>query len=71
MFESGIAVAHDIDEGMVRGCAYPVGPPALADYIGLDATLVVAQSLYGEVKEPLLRTVSAAVPHGRGRASGA
>lgn len=53
MFESGFAVAPDIDAGMVRGCAHPMGPLALADHIGLDTTLAVAQSLYGEFKEPL------------------
>ncbi|MCZ4602830.1 3-hydroxybutyryl-CoA dehydrogenase [Streptomyces sp. Lzd4kr] len=53
MFESGFAVAQDIDEGMVRGCAHPMGPLALADHIGLDTTLAVAESLYVEFKEPL------------------
>ncbi|MFJ9714141.1 3-hydroxybutyryl-CoA dehydrogenase [Streptomyces sp. NPDC101234] len=53
MFESGFAVAQDIDEGMVRGCAHPMGPLALADHIGLDTTLAVADSLYAEFKEPL------------------
>ncbi|MFF4484829.1 3-hydroxybutyryl-CoA dehydrogenase [Streptomyces melanosporofaciens] len=53
MFESGFAVAQDIDEGMVRGCAHPMGPLALADHIGLDTTLAVAESLYGEFREPL------------------
>lgn len=53
MFEGGFAVAQDIDEGMVRGCAHPMGPLALADHIGLDTTLAVAESLYAEFKEPL------------------
>ncbi|MFJ5775634.1 3-hydroxybutyryl-CoA dehydrogenase [Streptomyces sp. NPDC093094] len=53
MFESGFATADDIDKGMVRGCAHPMGPLALADHIGLDTTLAVAQSLYAEFKEPL------------------
>ncbi|MER7972781.1 3-hydroxybutyryl-CoA dehydrogenase [Streptomyces sp. NPDC096080] len=53
MFESGFAVAQDIDQGMVRGCAHPMGPLALADHIGLDTTLAVAESLYDEYKEPL------------------
>ncbi|MGW6796507.1 3-hydroxybutyryl-CoA dehydrogenase [Streptomyces chartreusis] len=54
MFESGFAVAHDIDEGMVRGCAHPMGPLRLADHIGLDTTLAVAESLYAEFREPHL-----------------
>ncbi|MFD7704546.1 3-hydroxybutyryl-CoA dehydrogenase [Streptomyces caelestis] len=53
MFESGFALAHDIDAGMVRGCAHPMGPLRLADHIGLDTTLAVAESLYAEFKEPL------------------
>ncbi|WP_435225795.1 3-hydroxybutyryl-CoA dehydrogenase [Streptomyces sp. Tue6028] len=53
MFESGFAVAQDIDDGMVRGCAHPMGPLALADHIGLDTTLAVADCLYAEFKEPL------------------
>ncbi|MGP3756802.1 3-hydroxybutyryl-CoA dehydrogenase [Streptomyces sp. BpilaLS-43] len=53
MFESGFALAQDIDQGMVRGCAHPMGPLALADHIGLDTTLAVAQCLYDEFKEPL------------------
>lgn len=53
MFESGFATAEDIDNGMVEGCAHPMGPLALADLIGLDTTQAVAQSLYEEFKEPL------------------
>lgn len=32
MLESGFATARDIDEGTVRGCAHPMGPPALVDH---------------------------------------
>lgn len=53
MLESGFASRDDIDAGMVEGCAHPMGPLALADLIGLDTTLAVAQSLYEEFKEPL------------------
>jgi 3-hydroxybutyryl-CoA dehydrogenase len=53
MLESGFASAEDIDVGMVQGCAHPMGPLALADLIGLDTTIAVAQSLYEEFKEPL------------------
>lgn len=53
MVESGFATATDIDEGLVRGCAHPQGPLALADLIGLDTTKAVAESLYEEFKEPL------------------
>lgn len=53
MFESGFATADDIDQGMVKGCAHPMGPLALTDLIGLDTTMAVATSLYEEFKEPL------------------
>jgi 3-hydroxybutyryl-CoA dehydrogenase len=53
MLESGFATAQDIDTGMVEGCSHPMGPLRLADLIGLDTTLAVADSLYQEFKEPL------------------
>ena len=53
MFESGFASAEDIDQGMVKGCAHPMGPLHLADLIGLDTCAAVAQSMYEEFKEPL------------------
>ncbi len=53
MLESGFATADDIDTGMVKGCAHPMGPLRLADLIGLDTVQAVAESLYGEFKEQL------------------
>lgn len=53
MLESGFATVEDIDTGMVEGCAHPMGPLRLADLIGLDTTMAVANSLYEEFKEPL------------------
>ena len=53
MLESGFATAEDIDTGMVLGCNHPMGPLALADFIGLDTTMAAAQSLYDEFKEQL------------------
>ena len=53
MMESGFATAEDIDAGMVEGCAHPMGPLHLADLIGLDTTMAVAESLYSEFKEQL------------------
>jgi 3-hydroxybutyryl-CoA dehydrogenase len=53
MFESGFASAQDIDNGMVLGCAHPMGPLRLTDLIGLDTTKAVAESMYAEFKEPL------------------
>jgi 3-hydroxybutyryl-CoA dehydrogenase len=53
MFESGIATREDIDNGMELGCAHPMGPLRLSDLIGLDTVASVADSMYGEYKEPL------------------
>lgn len=53
MFEQGLASAEDIDEGMVKGCNHPMGPLALADLIGLDTVMAVAESLYSEHREQL------------------
>lgn len=53
MYESGFATAEDIDQGLVLGAAHPQGPLALADLIGLDTTMAVAESLYAEFKEQL------------------
>ncbi|MFJ9177316.1 3-hydroxybutyryl-CoA dehydrogenase [Streptomyces sp. NPDC102360] len=53
MFESGIASREDIDNGMELGCAHPMGPLKLADLIGLDTIVSIADSMYDEYKEPL------------------
>ncbi|NKI41990.1 3-hydroxybutyryl-CoA dehydrogenase [Streptomyces physcomitrii] len=53
MAESGFATAADIDAGMELGCAHPMGPLRLADLIGLDTLAAIAESLYGEFREPL------------------
>ncbi|GAA1374769.1 3-hydroxybutyryl-CoA dehydrogenase [Streptomyces beijiangensis] len=53
MVESGLASAEVVDEGMVQGCSHPMGPLRLADLIGLDTTVSIAQAMYEEFKEPL------------------
>jgi 3-hydroxybutyryl-CoA dehydrogenase len=53
MLESGFATRDDIDAGMVEGCNHPMGPLALADLIGLDTTLAVAEVMYEEFREQL------------------
>ena len=52
MYESGFASKEDIDEGMIKGCAHPMGPLALSDLIGLDTLLAVSESLYDEFRDP-------------------
>ena len=53
MLDSGFASAEDIDNGMVLGCAHPMGPLRLADLIGLDTIKAIAEAMYEEFKEPL------------------
>ena len=67
MYESGFASKEDIDEGMIKGCAHPMGPLQLADLIGLDTLLAVSESLYEEFRDRGLGRARAAEPHGRGR----
>lgn len=50
MLEPGFASPRDIDQGMVGGCAHPLGPLQLTDLIGLDTTKSIAESLYAEFK---------------------
>jgi 3-hydroxybutyryl-CoA dehydrogenase len=57
MYDSGFASAEDIDNGMVLGCAHPMGPLRLADLIGLDTVKAIAEAMYEECKEPLYSPV--------------
>ncbi|OGO31422.1 MAG: 3-hydroxybutyryl-CoA dehydrogenase [Chloroflexi bacterium RBG_16_56_11] len=46
MAESGAATGKDIDTGITLGLNHPLGPLALADLIGLDTLLFIANSIY-------------------------
>jgi 3-hydroxybutyryl-CoA dehydrogenase len=65
MFVSGAATAEDIDNGMTMGLNHPLGPLALADLIGLDTVLAMADSMHNSFKEdqytppPLLKKMVA------------
>ena len=52
MLESGFASREGIDQGMQLGCAHPMGPLQLADLIGLDTVIAIAESMYEEFKQP-------------------
>ncbi len=71
MLEEGFAGREDIDEGMRLGCGHPMGPLTLADFIGLDVLLAIAESLYAEHRRtelappPLLRRMVVAGRLGR------
>jgi 3-hydroxybutyryl-CoA dehydrogenase len=51
----GIASAEDIDKGMKLGTNQPMGPLTLADFIGLDTVLAIANVLYDGFKDPKYR----------------
>ncbi len=59
--ESGIGSAADIDTAMMNGANHPMGPLALADFIGLDIVFHMSSLLQEEYKEsrfappPILR----------------
>ncbi len=71
MYESGFATREDIDAAMVNGAGYPMGPLTLADLIGNDVMLAVADSLHAEYGEsryaapPLLKRMVEAGMLGR------
>ncbi|MGV9822919.1 3-hydroxybutyryl-CoA dehydrogenase [Nocardia xishanensis] len=52
MVETGFATTEDIDQGMISGCAHPMGPLRLIDTIGLDTTLAIIESLHQEFGQP-------------------
>ncbi|OGO43223.1 MAG: 3-hydroxybutyryl-CoA dehydrogenase [Chloroflexi bacterium RBG_16_60_22] len=52
MVESGLATREDIDTAMTLGLNFPMGPLALADFIGLDTVLSIANGIYERLREP-------------------
>jgi 3-hydroxybutyryl-CoA dehydrogenase len=69
--EHGTASRDDIDTAMKLGCGLPMGPLTLADFIGLDTVLYIADVLLGELHQekyaapPLLRRMVTAGMLGR------
>ncbi len=51
MVEDGVASPEDIDNAMVLGYRFPVGPLALTDIVGLDVRLGIAEYLASELGE--------------------
>ena len=69
--ERGVATIGDIDAAMRLGAAHPMGPLALADFIGLDTLHSIAGIMHAEHHEarygapPLLRRMVHAGMYGR------
>ena len=53
MLEAGLITKEDIDTGVRLGLGHPMGPLALADLIGMDTSLFIANAIYEELKDPL------------------
>ncbi len=69
--QEGLASPEDIDTGVKLGLNHPMGPLTLADFIGLDTCLYIAEVLHRELGEdkyrpaPLLRQYVSAGWFGR------
>jgi 3-hydroxybutyryl-CoA dehydrogenase len=51
MLETGVASAQDIDTAVTLGLNHPMGPLALADLIGNDIVLSMADGIHAVIKE--------------------
>jgi 3-hydroxyacyl-CoA dehydrogenase len=66
MLQEGVASAEDIDKAVKLGLNHPMGPLALADFVGLDTCLFIAEVLHRELGDdkyrpaPILRQYVAA-----------
>jgi 3-hydroxybutyryl-CoA dehydrogenase len=69
--QEGLATPEDIDTAVKLGLNHPMGPLTLADFVGLDTCLYIAEVLHRELGEdkyrpaPLLRQYVAAGWYGR------
>jgi 3-hydroxybutyryl-CoA dehydrogenase len=69
--EHGLATKEDIDTAMELGCNMPMGPLKLLDFVGLDTTLYIMDTLFAEFRDPkyaappLLRRLVAAGFNGK------
>jgi 3-hydroxybutyryl-CoA dehydrogenase len=52
LYEDGIASREDLDNAVMTGLNYPMGPLTLGDLTGLDVVKFVADALYEQLKDP-------------------
>jgi 3-hydroxybutyryl-CoA dehydrogenase len=52
LLDQGFASREDIDAAMTLGMNHPMGPLRLADFIGLDTVLQIAEVLHAEFPDP-------------------
>ena len=70
-YEEGIGSVSEIDEAMKAGAGHPMGPLALADFVGLDTLGSICDVMFDEFRErrfakpPTLRKMLAAGWYGR------
>jgi 3-hydroxybutyryl-CoA dehydrogenase len=69
--EEGVGSVEDIDKGMQLGCAYPMGPFTLLDFVGIDTAYYISQIMFDEYREkrfappPLMKKMVLAGLYGR------
>lgn len=69
--ENGVGSVEDIDKAMQLGCAHPMGPLRLLDFVGLDTTYYIANIMFEEYREtrfappPLLKKMVLAGRYGK------
>lgn len=61
--QEGIGTAHDIDEGVKLGLNHPMGPLELADLIGLDTVLAIAEVLHRDLGDDKYRAANVLRKH--------
>ena len=55
VLQEGLGTPEDIDQGAKLGLNHPLGPLALADLIGLDTCLFIAEVLHRDLGDPKYR----------------
>ncbi len=51
-YEAGLASREDLDTSITLGLNHPMGPLALSDFVGLDTLYFIAETMFGDFREP-------------------